>query len=65
MVRICFAYDHRYRVLDVERMWTSKDGNDLITGIDPDEGEYRSFRVDRIKGRIRIVDQRRRPPEGA
>ena len=65
MVRICFAYDHRYRVLDVERMWTSKDGNDLITGIDPDVGEYRSFRVDRIKGRIIIVDQRRRPPEGA
>ena len=65
MVRICFAYDHRYRVLDVERMWTSKDGNDLISGIDPDVGEYRSFRVDRIKGRIRIVDQRRRPPEGA
>jgi hypothetical protein len=65
MDRICFAYEHRYRVCDVERMWTSKDGNDLITGIDPDAGEYRSFRVDRIKGRIRIVDQRRRPPEGA
>lgn len=55
-VRVCFAYEHRYRVLDVERVWTSKEGNDLITGRDPDQdGEYRSFRVDRIKGKVRIV----------
>lgn len=56
-VRVCFAYEHRYRVLDVERVWTSKDGNELITGTDPDKGEYRSFRVDRIKGRIRVVER--------
>lgn len=56
-MRIVFAYEHRYRVLDVERVWRSKDGNDLITGIDPDKGEYRSFRVDRIQGRVRLVGQ--------
>lgn len=58
-VRVCFAYEHRYRVLDVERLWTSKDGNDLITGTDPDQGgEYRSFRVDRIQGRVRVVGRK-------
>jgi predicted DNA-binding transcriptional regulator YafY len=55
-VRVCFAYEHQYRVVDVERVWTSRGGNDLITGIDPDKGEYRTFRVDRIKGKIRLVD---------
>lgn len=59
-VRVCFAYDHQYRVVDVERVWTSKDGNELITGVDPDKGEYRTFRVDRIKGKIRLVKPRSR-----
>lgn len=58
--RACFAYDHRYRVVDVTRVWQSKAGDTLITGIDPDKGEYRSFRVDRVKGKIRVVKQRRR-----
>lgn len=58
-VRVCFAYDHQYRVVDVERVWTSKDGNECLTGIDPDKGEYRTFRVDRIKGKIRLVKQKR------
>lgn len=58
MVRLCFAYEHQYRVLDVERAWLSKDGNQLITGIDPDKGEYRTFRVDRIQGGVRVVQQR-------
>lgn len=58
MVRLCFAYEHQYRVLDVERAWLSKDGNQLITGIDPDKGEYRTFRVDRIQGRVRVAQQR-------
>lgn len=67
-VRVCFAYEHQYRVCDVERVWKSKDGNDLITGVDPDKGEYRTFRVDRIKGKVRIVDpqvQRRDVARGA
>lgn len=58
--RACFAYDHRYRVVDVERVWESKAGDTLITGVDPDKGEYRSFRADRVKGKIRVVRQRRR-----
>lgn len=58
-VRITFAYEHRYRVLDVERVWTSSEGNELVTGIDPDAGEYRSFRLDRIqRGKVRIVGPR-------
>lgn len=56
--RICFAYDHCYRVVDVKRLWTSKDGNDLITGVDPDKDEYRTFRVDRIqRGKVRVVQR--------
>ena len=58
--RACFAYDHRYRVVDVKRVWQSKAGDTLITGIDPGKGEYRSFRADRVKGKIRIIRQRRR-----
>lgn len=58
--RACFAYNHRYRVVDVKRVWRSKAGDTLITGVDPDKGEYRSFRADRVKGKIRIVRQRRR-----
>lgn len=58
VVRLCFAYEHQYRVLDVERAWLSKDGNQLITGVDPDKGEYRTFRVDRIQGKVRVVQQR-------
>ena len=54
-VRLTFAYDHQYRVVDVERAWTSKEGAQLITGVDPDKGEYRTFRVDRIQGKVRIA----------
>lgn len=59
MVRLCFAYEHRYRIVDVERAWCSKAGDHLITGVDPDKGEYRTFRVDRIQGKVRVVEQRR------
>lgn len=58
--RACFAYNHRYRVVDVKRVWQSKAGDILITGVDPDKGEYRSFRADRVKGKIRVIRQRRR-----
>lgn len=54
--RICFAYDHRYRALDVKRIWHSRAGYELITGIDPDKDEYRTFRVDRIaRGKVKVV----------
>jgi|RhiMetdeSRZDD1v2_1073273.scaffolds.fasta_scaffold757141_2 predicted DNA-binding transcriptional regulator YafY len=51
--RLCFAYEHRYRVLDDWTVRVTKDRNVLLVGVDPDKGEFRSFRVDRIKGRIR------------
>ena len=56
-IRICFAYQHEYRVVDAERIWQSKDGNWLITGIDVDKQEYRSFRLDRIGNRIRYIEK--------
>lgn len=57
--RLAFAYEHRYRVLDEARIRVTKDHNILLVGIDPDKGEYRSFRVDRIKGKIRHVPKPR------
>ena len=57
--RVVFAYEHRYRVLDVDRVWQSKAGDHLLSGYDPDKGEYRTFRFDRIKGKIRYVPQPR------
>lgn len=52
-VPVVFTYEHRYRRVDVERVWRSKEGHILLTGWDLDRDEYRSFRVDRIKGKIR------------
>lgn len=57
-VRVCFPYQHEYRVVDAERVWQSKNGDWLITGIDVDKGEYRSFRVDRIPKAIRILKRK-------
>lgn len=55
-MRLCFAYEHRYRVVDNPVVRVTKNFNIIITGVDPDKGEYRSFRVDRIGGKIRHVD---------
>lgn len=56
MTRLAFAYEHRYRVVDDPAVRFTRDLNIVITGRDPDRGgEYRSFRVDRIKGKIRHV----------
>lgn len=55
IIRLAFAYEHQYRVVDVTRVWTSAAGDQLITGVDPDKAEYRTFRVDRIKGRVRVA----------
>lgn len=54
-MRIAFAYEHRYRVVDDPVVRFTKDRNIIITGIDPDKGEVRSFRVDRIQGKVRHV----------
>lgn len=59
IIPIVIAYEHRYRRVDVERIWQSKEGNWLLTGRDYDrEGEYRSFRVDRIKGKIHFLKRK-------
>lgn len=53
---IVFPYEHRYRLVLVARVWESKAGDQLITGLDEDRNELRTFRVDRIKGgRIKRV----------
>lgn len=57
--RLLFAYEHRYRVLDDAVVKVTKDHNLLLTGFDPDKGEFRSFRIDRIKGKIRHVPKPR------
>lgn len=55
-VPVVLAYAHTYRRVNVESVRQSKDGHWLVTGRDLDRGgEYRSFRVDRIKGRIHIL----------
>lgn len=59
-MRISFAYEHRYRVVDDPAVKVTKDRNIIIVGIDPDKGEFRSFRVDRIKGKIRHVPSPRK-----
>lgn len=54
--RVAFAYEHQYRVLDVEVVRETEEGNWIMTGIDPDKGEYRSFRLDRVmRGKVRVV----------
>lgn len=56
--KVTFAYEHRYRVVEIIRgPWQSKDGNWLITGIDEDrvtdeDPGIRSFRIDRITNKV-------------
>lgn len=53
---VCFGYEHRYRLVLIAKVWTSKAGDELITGLDEDRNEIRTFRVDRIiRGKVRIV----------
>lgn len=54
-VPVVLAYDHTYRRVNVERVWRSREGHWLITGRDLDRNEYRTFRVDKIKGKIKIL----------
>lgn len=63
---VCFGYEHRYRLVLVDRVWYSKEGKQLITGLDEDRNDVRTFRVDRIiRGKVRIVGQRRAGREKA
>lgn len=43
------------RLVVVSKVWESKVGAQLITGLDADRNEVRTFRVDRIVGRVREV----------
>lgn len=53
---VCFGYEHRYRLVLVDRVWNSKAGDQLITGLDEDRNDVRTFRVDRIiRGKVRVV----------
>lgn len=53
---VCFGYEHRYRLVLVDRVWHSAAGNWLITGLDEDRNDTRTFRVDRIiRGKVRVV----------
>lgn len=55
-VLVCFGYEHRYRLVLVDRVWRSKAGDQLITGLDEDRNDVRTFRVDRIiRGKVRVV----------
>lgn len=58
---VCFGYEHRFRLVLVEKVWRSYAGHQLLTGLDEDRNETRTFRVDRIiRGKVRIVGQRQR-----
>lgn len=58
---VCFAYEHRYRLVLVAKVWQSKAGDVLITGLDEDRNEMRTFRVDRIiRGKVRLVPSARK-----
>lgn len=54
---VCFGYEHRYRLVLIAKIWESKAGDCLITGLDEDRNDMRTFRVDRIiRGKVRVVD---------
>lgn len=56
---VCFGYEHRYRLVLVDRVWRSKAGDQLITGLDEDRNDIRTFRVDRIiRKKVRVVASR-------
>lgn len=53
---VCFGYEHRFRLVLVDKVWKSYAGNLLITGLDEDRNDVRTFRVDRIiRGKVRVV----------
>lgn len=56
-VPVVFAYDHEYRRVDVTSVWRTNAGYWVLSGKDLDRNnDYRTFRVDRIKGKIKILE---------
>lgn len=54
-----FAYGTEVRTVLVGSVWSSKSGDELITGLDELRNEVRSFRIDRIIGEVKIFGQAR------
>lgn len=54
-----FAYEGQVRTVLVGSVWSSKSGDELITGLDELRNEVRSFRIDRIIGEVKIFGQAR------
>lgn len=52
---IAFVYNHRHRLVEDPKVRFTKSLDLIITGTDADHGKVRTFRVDRITGRIRTV----------
>lgn len=52
---IAFVYNHRHRVLRDPEVRFTRGFDLIITGTDVDHGKVRTFRVDRITGRIKHV----------
>lgn len=53
---VVFGYEHRFRLVLIGKIWESKAGDQLLTGLDEDRNEMRTFRVDRIiRGKVRVV----------
>lgn len=57
---IAFTYHGRHRVLVDPVVRFTKKLDLIITGTDGDHGEVRTFRVDRITGRIKTLGVRQR-----
>lgn len=55
MTRLSFRYNHRHRLLDDPVVRFTKALNLIVVGTDPDRGEVRTFRIDRIEGKIAHV----------
>lgn len=60
MTRIAFVYNHRHRLVDDPEVRFTKDRSLIITGTDADHGKVRTFRVDRITGKIKHIPAQRR-----
>lgn len=57
-VATVLAYEHKYRLVYVTRVWRSHGGDRIVTGYDPDAEGWRSFRADRIS-KIRLIEDGR------
>lgn len=64
-MKIAFAYHGRHRVLEDPVVKFTKQFNLIIVGTDADHGGIRTFRVDRIEGKVKHLVVRRGSAESA